>query len=103
MGAVYSQDQRQKVKGARKMIDTRTIETRYNKLDEDSRALHQNPEKMTNGRLLAELDDVVQMLVGASNVEWANLHETAAGRAYLRMRREVASRVYAGNQEQTKA
>lgn len=82
------------------MIDARTIDSKYNKRDEESRALHLHPEKMTNGRLMAEFDDIVQVLAGASNAEWTSLHTTAAGRAYLLMRREVVSRVFEGHKEQ---
>lgn len=74
-------------------MDIERIKQRYNSKRSEDKRVHDHPEQMTDGRLLAQLDDIVQILAGADNMEWVNLHSTGAGRAYLLMLRELRTRL----------
>lgn len=81
------------------MIDLNLLEARYQSRYADDQA-HQHPEHLTTGRLMAELDDIVQLMAGAGNAEWTEAqNSTSAGRAYLKIKKEIANRAYGKREE----
>lgn len=81
------------------MIDLTLLEARYKSRYADDPA-HLHPEKLTTGRLMAELDDIVQLMAGADNAQWTEAqNSTSAGRAYLRIKKEIANRAHGKREE----
>ena len=54
--------------------------------------MEKNLEELSNGLLMAELDDVVQQLAKESNVEWVATDETH--RAYRALVSEITKRLH---------
>ena len=75
-------------------MDTDRIKVRYGQIDAETKEMHTHPEQMTDARLLAELDDIVLILSGATAYEWTTeVSHTEAGRAYQRIRNEIRQRI----------
>lgn len=73
-------------------------QARYNKrydafFSGDSKQQHGNIKGMDNGRLLAELDDIIQVLTLLDNADYAELSCTKPGRIYKLIISEIRERL----------
>ncbi len=59
----------------------------------DSKRQHEDIKGMTNGRLLAELDDIVQVITLLDNADFAALSGTKPGKIYRKIIHEIRERL----------